>query len=67
MVHVTLAAITESTILVPYLQVRSLQLIWRLGTRRFHLRVPNLQKSCRDFTFAHMCHKAKTYRYIYPL
>ena len=25
-----------------------LQLIWRLGSRRFHLRVPNLQVSCRE-------------------
>ena len=30
--------------------LRSLQLIWRSGTGRFHLRVPDLQISCRDFT-----------------
>ena len=28
--------------------VKSVQLIWRLGTRRFHLRVPDLQMSCSD-------------------
>ena len=30
--------------------VKSLQLIWRSGTCRFHLRVPDLQMSCRDLT-----------------
>ena len=39
-----------ATILVLYLWIKSLQLIWRLGTRRFHLRVPNLQMSSRDLT-----------------
>ena len=34
----------------PIILVKSLQLIWRLGTRRFHRRVPNLQKSCCDLT-----------------
>ena len=29
-------------------QSKSLQLIWRLSTRRFHLQVRNLQISCRD-------------------
>ena len=29
---------------------KSLQLIWRSGTRRFHLRVPDLQLSCGDLT-----------------
>ena len=41
------AAITETTILVPYLEVQSPQLIWRSGILRFHLRVPDLQMSCR--------------------
>ena len=36
------ADITVTTILVPYLQVKSLQLIWRSGTRRFHLGVPGI-------------------------
>ena len=31
-------------------QVKSLQLIWRLGTRKFRVWVPNLQTSCRDLT-----------------
>ena len=43
-------AIFGATILVPYHVVKSLQLIWRPGTRRFHLRVPGLQMSCRDLT-----------------
>ena len=30
--------------------VKSLQLNWRSGTRRFHLRVPDLQMSCSDLT-----------------
>ena len=34
--HVTLAAITGTTILVPCLLVKSLPPIWRSGTRRFH-------------------------------
>ena len=46
--HVTLVAITGTTILVSYLYVKSLQLLWRLGTGRFHLRVPNLHMSCRE-------------------
>ena len=28
-----------------------LQLIWRSGTRRFHLRVPDLQMNCSDMTW----------------
>ena len=32
--------------LVPSHAVKTLQLIWRTGTRRFHLRVPDLQMSC---------------------
>ena len=46
----TLVAITGTTIPVPNLQVKLLQLIWRLGTRRFHLRVPDLQMSCSHLT-----------------
>ena len=30
--------------------VKSLQLIWRSGIRRFHLRVPDLKLSCNDLT-----------------
>ena len=37
-------------ILVPCPQVNSLQLIWRSGTRRWNLRVPDLQMSCNDLT-----------------
>ena len=48
--HVTLAAITGTTILVLNVKVKSLQPIWRPGTRRFHLRVPDLQVGCRDLT-----------------
>ena len=46
--HVTLTAIIGTSILVVYLWVKLLQLIWRSGTRRFHLRVPDHQMSCRD-------------------
>ena len=42
--------INRITRIVPYLKVKSLQLIWRSGTRRFHLRVPDLQMSCNDLT-----------------
>ena len=45
-----LAAIAGTTILVPYRLVISLRLIWRLGTRKWNLRVPNLQMSCSDLT-----------------
>ena len=48
--HVIRVAINETTILVPYLQIKSLQLFWRLGIRRWNLRVPDLQMSCRDLT-----------------
>ena len=34
----------------PVFWVKSLQFIWRSGTRRFHLRVPDLQMSFRDLT-----------------
>ena len=42
------AAIAGATLLVPCHVVKSPQLIWRSGTRSFHLRVPDLQKSCSD-------------------
>ena len=42
--------ITDTTLLVPCLYVKYLQLIWRSGTRRFHLRAPDLQMNCRDLT-----------------
>ena len=46
-----LTIITAAGILVySYHCVKSVQLIWRSGTRRFHLRVPDLQMSCRDLT-----------------
>ena len=48
--HGTLTVIAGTTILVPSHVVKSQQLIWRSGTRRFHLRVPDLQMSCRDLT-----------------
>ena len=52
--HATLATITGTTILVPYLYVKSLQLIWSAGTHRFHLQMPDLQNlSFRDFTTWH--------------
>ena len=43
--------IAGATILTPYHVVKSLQLIWRFGTRRFHPRVPDLQMSCSDLTY----------------
>ena len=47
-----LAASAGATILVPYHKVKSLQLKWRSGTRRFHWSmVPNLQMSCSDLTY----------------
>ena len=45
--YVTPKAITGTTNLVPYFWVKSLQFIWRSGTRRFYLRVPTLQMYCR--------------------
>ena len=48
--HVTLAAITITANLVSYLEVKSLQFIWRSGTRRWNLRAPDLQMCCRDLT-----------------
>ena len=46
--HITLVAITGTTILVPYHKVKLLQLIWRYGTHRWNLRFPNRQMSTRD-------------------
>ena len=48
--YLTLVVITGTTILDPYLYVKSLQLIWRSGTRKFRRRVPDHQKVCRDLT-----------------
>ena len=42
-------AIAGTIILVHCHVVKSLQLTLRSGTRRFHLRVPDLKVSCRDF------------------
>ena len=46
--HVTLAAITGTTILVPYLLVKSLHVIWISSACTSYLLVPNLQLSCKD-------------------
>ena len=43
-----LVVIAGVTMLVPYHLIKSLQLIWRSGMRRFHLRMPDLQMSCSD-------------------
>ena len=48
--NVSLVVITRISELVPYHLVKSLQLIWRLDTCRFNLRLPNLQVSCSDST-----------------
>ena len=48
--YVALVAIDVTTMLVPYLYVKSLQLVWRSGTRIWNLRVPDLQMSCSDLT-----------------
>ena len=40
--------IAAATTLVPYPVVKTLELIWRLGTRRWNLCVPNLLMSCSD-------------------
>ena len=44
-----LGGIARATILVPF-QTKSRQLIWRSGTRRCYLKMPDLQNSCRDLT-----------------
>ena len=43
-------AISGANILVPCHVSKSLQLIWRLGTRRWNLWVPNAQIHCSDLT-----------------
>ena len=48
--HVTLVVTTGTIILVPYLKVNSLQFIWRSGTRRWNLRVVDLQMNFSDLT-----------------
>ena len=45
-----LTAIAGDTILVPYHVVKSLHLIWRSGTRRWNLPIPDLQISCNVLT-----------------
>ena len=45
--NVTLVA----TILVSCHEIKSLHLNWRSGTRRFHLRVPDVQMSCIPLTW----------------
>ena len=40
----------SATILVPNLDVKSTQLIWRSGTHRLNLRVPDPQVSFSDLT-----------------
>ena len=49
MEYVILVTVAGDTILVPCHVVKFLQLIWRLGTRRYRLEVPILQMSCSDF------------------
>ena len=48
--HVSLVGIVGTNILVSCHLVKSRQLIWRLGTRRWNLRVPNLQMNCSDLS-----------------
>ena len=45
-----MVATAATVILVTWHVVKSVQLIWRLGTRRWNLRVPNLHMNCRDLT-----------------
>ena len=48
--YVTLVAIAGTTLLVPCLSFKSLQLVWSLVNHRFHLRVTALQIRYRDLT-----------------
>ena len=48
--NLALVAISRTTELVPYHLVKSLQLIWRLGTRKLNLRILDLEVSCSDLT-----------------
>ena len=57
--QICLVAITGIFILVSYLLVKSLQLIGRSGTRRFHLRVPDLQMSYWDLIASWWSHQMK--------
>ena len=45
-----LVGIAGTTILIPCHIMKSLQLIWRSGTHRWNLWVPDLQTSCCDMT-----------------
>ena len=45
-----LVTFARDNIPVLSLIVKALQLMWRSGTRRWYLRVPNLQMNCSDFT-----------------
>ena len=45
-----LVAVCGTNILVPCHVIKYLQLIWRSGTRRWNLRVPDLQMSCSNLT-----------------
>ena len=48
--NVTMVAITGTSLLVPYLEVKLPQFIWWMDTRR-----PNLQMSCRKLTISQPC------------
>ena len=48
--HVTLVAITGAIKQIPTQLVKSLQFIWRSGTRKFNLRVSNFQMICSELT-----------------
>ena len=46
----SLTAVAVAIILVPNSVVKSSLLLWKYGTSRFHLRVPDLQMNCSDLT-----------------
>ena len=46
--HFNLTANIGTTIPTPFLEFKSLQFIWRLGTRRWNLRVSNHRMSCGE-------------------
>ena len=48
--HITWQPLLELLPWYPLILNNSLQLIWRSGTHRFHLRVPDLQMSCSELT-----------------
>ena len=60
-------AVVGATILVSCNIVKSLQLIWRSGTRRWNLRVPDLQMSCSDLTFMMTSSNGNIFRVTGPL